>query len=202
MRCLVVDDHQLVGQAVGGLITELSGLELQAVCTSVEEACRQIAALCPDLLILDVVMPGESWQEAAALFQCLHPEGRVILLTGMSDEVVVPAALEGIVLAVVEKARAWEDLVAVVERWQSRRGAPQPALSLDALVPRERRVFKALGLGLSNKEIATQLGLSLSTVETYRKTLSRKLGLSGAELVRAATLHRCVGAVVPSALAD
>lgn len=53
-------------------------------------------------------------------------------------------------------------------------------------------MFLLVGRGLLNKEIAHELGLSLQTVETYRKTLAQKLGISGAELVRAASLHRCV----------
>ena len=62
---------------------------------------------------------------------------------------------------------------------------------MDQLAPRELRVFQALGLGLLNKEIGQSLGLSVNTVETYRKHISAKLSLSGAELIRAATLHRC-----------
>jgi DNA-binding NarL/FixJ family response regulator len=56
-------------------------------------------------------------------------------------------------------------------------------------------VFHALGLGLLNKEIAQSLGLSLQTVETYRKHISAKLALSGSEMIRAATLHRCTNPV-------
>jgi DNA-binding NarL/FixJ family response regulator len=52
-------------------------------------------------------------------------------------------------------------------------------------------VFHAVGKGRQNKEIAKQMALCVNTVETYRKTISAKLGLSGAELVRAAALHRC-----------
>ena len=148
-RCVLVDDHQMVGQAVGGLLSELCNLEL---------------------------------------------------------------------LAVVDKARAWQDLAAVISAWQADSAAeaepPNPSafpatehpsavsaaqLPLNQLTPRELRVFQCLGRGLLNKEIAQELRLSLPTVETYRKNLSSKLGISGAELVRAAALHRCVSAGAPSA---
>jgi DNA-binding NarL/FixJ family response regulator len=59
------------------------------------------------------------------------------------------------------------------------------------LSPREQRVIEALGRGLLNKEIAVELNLSLATVETYRKGVASKLGISGSELVRIATLYRC-----------
>jgi DNA-binding NarL/FixJ family response regulator len=64
-------------------------------------------------------------------------------------------------------------------------------VQLDRLSPRERLVFHAVGKGMQNKEIAKQMALCVNTVETYRKTISAKLGLSGPELVRAAALHRC-----------
>jgi DNA-binding NarL/FixJ family response regulator len=60
------------------------------------------------------------------------------------------------------------------------------------LSPREQRVFLCLGQGLLNREVATALGLSVGTVESYRKAICSKLGISGSELVRLAVLHRCL----------
>ena len=62
---------------------------------------------------------------------------------------------------------------------------------LQRLAPRELKVFSSLGKGMQNKEIAKSLGICVNTVETYRKTISAKLGLSGVELVRVAVLQRC-----------
>ena len=68
-----------------------------------------------------------------------------------------------------------------------------PDLTLfERLRPRERSVLELVGLGLGSREIARALGVSLQTVETYRKNVSAKLGLSGARLVRIAVLYRCV----------
>lgn len=217
-RCVLVDDHQMVGQAVGGLLSELCNLELQAVCTSAQQAIELLQHDVPDLLILDLFLPGERWQDVAELFLERHPLGRIVVLSGMSEEFVPPPAIEAQVLAVVDKARAWQDLAAVISAWQADSASPEdppnpstfPAtehpsavsaaqLPLNRLTPRELRVFQCLGRGLLNKEIAQELRLSLPTVETYRKNLSSKLGISGAELVRAAALHRCVSAGAPSA---
>ena len=193
LRCLVVDDHQLVAQAVGGLLSELCGLELQAICTSVREAVARMRESCPDLLILDLCLPGESWQEAAEVFLEGNPSGGLVVLSAISTEFVPPENLEGNLIGVVDKTRAWQDLAGVVISWKEMRQGLAPALlPLQALTPRELRVFLLVGRGLINKEIAHELGLSTQTVETYRKTLSHKLGVSGAELVRAASLHRCV----------
>lgn len=191
-RCLVVDDHRLVAQAIGGLLSEICGLQLQAVCTSVREAIETIRLSCPDLMILDLHLPGEDWRDVATLFVELNPRGSIVFLTGMSAEFVPPAGLEPQVLAVVDKARAWQDLASVIHGWLADRSETPTELPLEQLTPRELRVFLCLGRGLLNKEIAHELGLSVPTIETYRKNLSQKLGISGPELVRAAALHRCV----------
>ena len=203
LRCLVVDDHQLVAQAVGGLLSEMCGLELVAVCGSVSDALKAIEISPPDLLLLDVHLPGERWQDAAAALQRRNPAGRLIILTGMSEQFLPDPEFEPLLEAVVDKSRAWEDLVSVVSHWHQQH--PQRprlpieagSLPLDLLSPRERKLFEALGRGLLNKEIAQLLGLSVTTVETYRKSLSAKLCLSGAELVRAAALHRWPNTALP-----
>lgn len=203
MRCLLVDDHRLVGQAIGGLLREVCELRSLLICGTVAEALPQMQQLPPDLLLLDVNLPGEAWQDAVEALRRLNPDGRVIMITGMSDQFTPPADLQPLLLAVVDKARAWSDLVEVVQSWKRQRlgEVPQPKelaqLPLDCLSPRERRVFAAIGKGLLNKEIAQQLQLTVSTVETYRKTMSAKLGISGAELVRASVLHRCCQAGTP-----
>ena len=193
LRCLVIDDHELVAQAVGGLLSELCGLELQAICTSVREGVAQMRRSSPDLLILDLCLPGESWQEAAGVFLDCNPSGALVVLSAVSTEFVPPENIEGNLLGVIDKTRAWQDLARVVSGWKTMRLGLTPArLPLHDLTPRELRVFLLVGRGLLNKEIAHELGLSIQTVETYRKALSHKLGISGAELVRAASLHRCV----------
>ena len=203
LRCLVVDDHRLVAQAVGGLLSELCGFELVAVCHTVAEAITQMERDCPDLLILDVELPGECWQDAAAALQRLNPQGRLVFLTASGDQFKSTPELRSMVLGVVAKSRAWHDLLDVVHGWQRSADAAalpgnQPGnqageLPLQRLSPRELRLFLALGRGLLNKQIAQELGLTMATVETYRKAISAKLNLSGAELVRAAVLHRVAG---------
>jgi DNA-binding NarL/FixJ family response regulator len=69
----------------------------------------------------------------------------------------------------------------------------QQLSAIARLQPREQRLLRELGCGLLNKEIAARLGLSVATVETYRKQVAAKLGISGAELVRLATLYRAIG---------
>lgn len=212
LRCLVVDDHRLVAQAVGGLLAELCGFELVEVCHTVAEAIAQMERDCPDLLILDLDLPGEHWQDAASALQRLNPQARLVFLSASGDQFTPPPEYSSLVLGVVAKSRAWNDLLAVVHSWQhsadagaapgkqgSNQGGNQAGeLPLHRLSPRELRLFLALGRGLLNKQIAQEQGLTMATVETYRKAISAKLNLSGAELVRAAVLQRVAGLSHPA----
>ena len=99
----------------------------------------------------------------------------------------------------MDKAQAWDQLLAVVMPWKqslcdgittAMQGCELQLAAIDRLSPREQRLVRELGCGLLNKEIAARLELSVATVETYRKSVAAKLGVSGAELVRLATLYR------------
>lgn len=196
--CLVVTDHCLHGQALGGLLSEQCGLELLAVCQTVSEALELLEnELPPDLLVLDVAADGGDWHKVIDALQRLNPDGRIIMLKAQDDEFVLPDAIGSMLLGVIEKSCSWDNLIGLVASWQQ--GHPSPILrrqaaallQLQRLTPRELEVFHCLGKGKQNKEIAASLGISVKTVETYRKTIGAKLGLSGAELVRAAVLKRC-----------
>lgn len=198
MRCLLVDDHRLVAQVLGGLLCEVCNFEQLDYCHSVAEAVWQIQRSPPDLLLLDLSFPGEHWRDASDVLLSSNPDGRIIFLTGVAEGFSPPLELQPITLAVVEKTHCFAALVEVVQRWcrsrsngsETQQPYPWKGLS-DRLSPRELRVFEALGRGMLNKEIARALGLTTYTVETYRKSICAQLGISGAELVRAAVLHRC-----------
>ena len=83
-------------------------------------------------------------------------------------------------MGVVDKTAAFAQLQSVLERCLPSAGEP--------LTPRQREIFSLIGQGLSNKEIARSTSLSTATVETHRKAIAQKLGMSGAELVRHASL--------------
>lgn len=200
MRALVVDDHLLLGQALGGLLTQLFPLDLQGVCGSVADALVLLAQDSPDLLILDVCLPGERWQDLAEPYLAGNSQGVLLFVTGHDASFEPPAKLGRQVLGVIHKSVAWADLIAVVTPWVQRNGARletlhcSQRLSPDRLSPRELRVFEALCQGLLNREIAQHLGLSTATVDSYRKSICSKLGISGTELVRQAVIRRCLPA--------
>lgn len=208
LTCLVLDRHILVGKAVGGLLAEHCGLELVGVFSSMAQALVFIENSPPDLLLLDLHCTGEhgeTWIEAASALGRANPAGRLILITDSDDDLTVPEEVRAMLLGIVDKGHDWDDLVRMVTRLQelsprrSLMSNPKWSLQMETLSPREVRVFHALGLGLLNKEIAHSLGLSLQTVETYRKHISAKLSLSGSEMIRAATLYRCTNPITAQA---
>ena len=202
MRVVVLEDHQLIGQAIGGLLTEYCSLELVSLCSSPAEAISTMALTPTDLLITDLDLAGESPDEAIAVLLQRNPKARFIVLSAYTGSLALPPELQQSCLGVVDKGQDWMDLQAVLMTWLKDQGVDAPATQaltmeqLSALAPRERRLLLELGRGLVNKELAQRLGLSLSSVETYRKTIASKLGVSGPELVRLAVLLRCTAAQV------
>ncbi|MFZ9217657.1 MAG: response regulator transcription factor, partial [Vulcanococcus sp.] len=134
----------------------------------------------PDLVILDLALPdGDGLAVAQALAEH-HPNPQVVVLSGQASSFVCPAALQPLIAGVVDKTSAFHQLTSVLERC-----LPQSA---EPLTPRQQEIYGLIGQGLTNKEIAKTTNLSIATVETHRKAIAQKLGVSGAELVRQASL--------------
>ena len=189
----------MVGQAIAGLLSEVAGLQVTGVCASLAEAESLLRAHPPRLLVLDVELGGEPYRAAAELLLRFRPEAELLFVTALAAQFTPPADLASFTVGVVDKADAWDQLMHVVLAWKRKRqeevAASMPSCgrlleAIERLSPREQRLLRELGCGLLNKEIAARLDLSLSTVETYRKNVAAKLGVSGSELVRLATLYR------------
>lgn len=199
MDVIVLDDHRMVAQALAGFLSEVAGLNVVSVCASVDEACEAIRRAPPRLLLVDVELGGTSYRPAVDLLRECSPEAEVLFVTALASRFVPPDDLLPITVAVVDKTQAWDQLLAVLHSWWHRcqfdplshlPGCEQQLRAIELLSPRERRLLRELGCGLLNKEIAARLDITVSTVETYRKGVAAKLGVSGAELVRLATLYR------------
>jgi DNA-binding NarL/FixJ family response regulator len=196
---VVLDDHRMVGQAIAGVLSEVAGLNVTGVCVSVQEVVALINCSPPRLLVVDVELGGACYRDAVDPLLQRRPEAELLFITAMASEFVPPADLQPFTIGVVDKAQAWDQLLAVLMPWKQGLCGVHPAVmegcelqlaAIDRLSPREQRLVRELGCGLLNKEIAARLELSVATVETYRKSVAAKLGVSGAELVRLATLHR------------
>lgn len=181
LRCLIVEDQVMFLQLLRSMLEAVPGLSVVASATTQADAiafCRSDDP--PDLVILDLALPdGDGLAVAQALAEH-HPNPQVVVLSGQASSFVCPAALQPLIAGVVDKTSAFHQLTSVLERC-----LPQSA---EPLTPRQQEIYGLIGQGLTNKEIAKTTNLSIATVETHRKAIAQKLGVSGAELVRQASL--------------
>ena len=185
LRCLIAEDQVMFLELLQRLLEGLPGLEVIATAGTVTAAIAACRLHRPDLLILDLnLADGDGLPVLESLAQWC-PRARAVVLSAQAAGFVCPEPLHPLLLGVVDKSATFETLIAVI-----RDLLPQPPpQALPTLTPAQRRIYGLIGAGLSNKQIARQLGLSVATVETHRKAIARRLGLSGAELVRHAALQ-------------
>ena len=130
----------------------------------------------------------------------VEPGVRLIVLSGEASSFVCPASLRSSLYAVVDKTRAYgtlsEEIAGLCRQHLADQGGVEPMVSgvavdtpRQSLTRREEEIFQWIGRGLSNRDIAANLHLSQRTVETHRKNIVAKLGVSGADLVRLAALQ-------------
>lgn len=203
MRVLLADDHGIVRRGLRTLIETEPDLTVVAEAADGLEALRLCAEHQPDVLILDVGMPKLNGIEVAARAQKLDRPPRTIILSMHSDESYIIRALAAGARAYLLKDATDEDLIpalravaagkpyfspavtgVLVEDYVRRLQAKGLTDTYHLLTDREKEVLQLLAEGRANKEVATVLELSLSTVETHRANLMQKLNLHNtAEIV-------------------
>jgi DNA-binding NarL/FixJ family response regulator len=194
LRCLIVEDQVMFVQLLSRLLYGMPGLEIVATATSCREGMQACQLHRPELLILDLALPDGEGLQVARFLRMLEPDARVLVLSAQASSFVCPEELEAMVVGVVDKTSTYETLEEVIHSaLHPQSGSAQPANSDTVLAlgltPRQRQIFSLIGRGLASKDIARLTGLSVATVETHRKGIARRLGRSGAELVRMAALH-------------
>jgi len=197
IRLLLVDDHPLIRKALRDIIEREKDIEIIGEGCNGEEAVDLAQKLLPDVMIMDVSMPKMDGIEATRCIRGALPQINIIILTVYDDEQHVMAILEagasGYLLKSVfgdEVARAVRSVAAgnmvlspAIGRQLIKQAAfhPVKAVKLDErgrMSPRELEVLKLGALGLSNKEIASQLGLNLRTVKGHFSDIFSKLGVN------------------------
>ena len=200
IRVLVCDDHALVRSGLRRLLESESSFDVVGEAADAEHAVAGVAELKPDVLLLDVVMPGRSGIEALGDLQAASPETRVLVLSMQDDPRYVRQAFAAGARAYLVKEAAGADLVQAIQEVVAGRQYVHPSLgarlaALDAeahqraktdpLSEREHEVLRLLALGHTNQEIAKLLFISVRTAESHRARVMQKLKLSSrAELVR------------------
>jgi two-component system, NarL family, response regulator NreC len=200
IRVLIVDDHPVVRSGLRMLIEAEEDLEVCGEAGTVGEAVLEARSAKPDVILMDVVMPGPSGIEGAPAVLKEAPGAKLLILSMQDDPRYVREAFGEGASGYVLKEAADSELVAAVREVASGGRYVHPALGArlvaaeaaerarvgaDPLSDREREVMRLLALGHTNQEIAKMLYISVRTAETHRAHIMQKLGLSSrAELVR------------------
>jgi two-component system response regulator NreC len=208
IRVLVVDDHAVVRAGLRRVLDAEHDIETVGEAPNAERAVFEMLETKPDVVLMDVVMPGKSGIEGLPALLQAAPGMRVLMLSMQDDPRYVREAFEAGASGYVLKEAADTDVVDAVRAVAAGEQYVHPALGArlvsaaseekkraeeDPLSDREREVLRLLALGHTNQEIAALLFISVRTAETHRAHVLQKLGLSSrAELVRYALDHGLV----------
>ena len=200
IRVLIVDDHAVVRSGLRLVLDAESDIEAVGEAPNAERAVFEALEHKPDVVLMDVVMPGQSGIEALPSVMRAAPAAKVLVLSMQDDPRYVREAFEAGASGYVLKEAADTEVVAAVRAVAAGERYLHPALGAklvaaeaeerkraasDPLSEREQEILRLLSLGHTNQEIAKMLYISVRTAETHRAHVMQKLGLSSrAELVR------------------
>lgn len=200
IKVVLVDDHAVVRSGLRLLLDGKRDIEVVGEAGNAKDAVFRARALQPDVILLDVVMPGESGIEVLPKLLHESPETKVLVLSMQDDPSYVREAFAAGASGYVLKEAADEEVVSAVREIAGGGSYVHPALGArmvaaeakeraeaeaDPLSDREREVLRLLALGHTNQEIAEQLYISVRTAESHRAHIMQKLRLTTrAELVR------------------
>ena len=205
IKVVVVDDHAVVRSGLRLLLDAHEDIEVVGEAGNAKDAIFRARALKPDVILLDVVMPGASGIDVLPELLRESPQTKVLVLSMQDDPSYVREAFGAGASGYVLKEAADEEVVSAVReianggryvhpslgaRMVAAEAEERAAVEADPLSEREREVLRLLALGHTNQEIAQELYISVRTAESHRAHIMQKLRLSTrAELVRYALSH-------------
>lgn len=204
IRIVIADDHAVVRRGLRQVLETEPGFEVVAEAANLDDARRYVLGHHPDVLVLDLNMPGGSSLEHIPSIRTEFPDTQIVVLTMQNEPAYARQALSAGALGYVLKEAAEEELVEAINRAAvgdtylnprlgARVAAEPPPGPPDGLSEREVDVLRLIALGYTNAEIGEQLHLSVRTVETHRAHVQQKLSLTTrSDLVRYALEHKLV----------
>ncbi len=199
IKVLIVDDHAVLRHGVRALLARKPDITVVGEAESGEQALEEVKRVQPDVILMDITMPGMGGLEATKRIKALRPETRILVLTQHEDvQFVVPLLQAGAAGYILKKAGGPE-LVAAIRTVYQEGGFMQPSVAHALanqlshgedkdelhLTKREQEVLTLIAEGLTSREIGDTLCLSEKTVVAYRTSLMEKLNVHNtAELVR------------------
>ncbi|WP_171234467.1 response regulator transcription factor [Ruegeria sp. HKCCA6837] len=199
-RVLIVDDHPMVAEGIQSILESYEDIQVVGTLGSGQAAVDQAVDLAPDVILMDLNMPGLGGLSATEIILERLPETRILILSMHDSPEYITTALshgaKGYVLKDVPTEEIRQAIDAVMQGKQylctgaSGSLKPKEDSAREALTGREQTILLELAQGKSNKEVAQKLEISVRTVETHRKNIKRKLGISStAGLTRYALEH-------------
>ncbi|WP_433063884.1 response regulator [Dactylosporangium sp. CS-033363] len=179
LRVLVADDHLVVRRGIGALLASLDGVEVVAEATTGAEALREAQLTRPDIVIMDLQMPGMDGLEATRRLAALMPGVAVLVLTMFEDDASVLTAMRAGARGYLLKGAGQDEILAalrsvaggqlvvgpgVAERLLAHLDPPAERDPFPQLTPREREILGLVARGLANTAIAARLGVAVKTV--------------------------------------
>jgi len=211
IRVLVVDDHDIVRDALASLLGDVADLQVVGVASSIRDALPLLDSARPDIVLADLSLGDGSAVELVRALRRGRLKGRVIVITGFSDEFAAAEALTAGATGYVLKSQPTSELLEAIRTVSEGRRYVAPtlerrlalrsigsesagngggAVGLERLSPREVEVFRLVVAGSSSKDVARWLCISVKIVETHRTNMNRKLAVrTTADLVRFAAAH-------------
>ena len=184
IKVMLVDDHAVLRMGLAALLGTRKEIAVAGEADDGEEALRKYPKLRPDVVIMDLMMPGMDGTETTRRLIEKHPEAKVMILTTFGTADALGHALEAGALGAILKTAKLPELVKCIvsvaagKRWV----APDVGQILtenppvDKLSPRQQQILESVARGLSNEDIATQLGISVPVVKEHIKNLFEKIG--------------------------
>jgi len=186
---VIVDDHELIHHGIGSILSETNA-EIVGHAYSGQDAIETVQRLGPDLVLLDVLMPGLSGIDTLEELKATCPETKVIMLSTYSNPTYVARSIIRGASDYLVKGAGRAELLSVMSRAVQNQEPPESSifnrvkhlmsrrkdkhLTSFKLTNREVQVLRHLGLGLSNKEISTSLGISIETIKEHVQNILRK----------------------------
>lgn len=217
VRILIADDHSVVRAGLRALLERRSGFQVISEAGTGEEAVQKAFELKPDIVVMDVRMPGISGIEACRKITEQMPDIRVLILTSYAEDELLFAAIRAGASGYVLKRVGDNDLVQAVERVSNGESMLDPAMTnsvfaemrkqsiaqqgsaFSALTPQELSVLAFVAQGLTNRQIAIKLYLGEGTVRNYVSSILGKIGVSNRAEAAAFAVRHSIHELIPPA---
>lgn len=193
LRLMLVDDHAVVREGLRAVLEDCDGFAVVAEADCGNDALRQVEAAMPDVILIDLMMPGLSAADSIRKLKQLVPACNIIVFTSFAEDGMLRDTLQAGAIGYLLKDASRHDLVSAVrsvalgQPWLHESmqrqlvellRKPPPADPFAALTPRERSVLELIGEGLSNRRIAQRLNLTEGTVKGYVSAVLEKIGVA------------------------